>query len=534
MALHNGSSTLINNTATATLRQAVSLLFERVDCSEGAVSESPAGEADSALSCTYLLVHDLCSLADRQTARWLRVSSLDLELILELLESVLLPHAAVFVRHGALLALLRDQVCPLAVRLLSGQPEFGVLQRTVRLAWPIVKHFTAVLPEQCGRFVRRVVEMLPSQAAGSWENEGALWKRTVAMEMLSLLVADRQALQELVLLGKDNGLAVCNSLVSGLFCAIKYGLLEDKVFPSLAGSQRRVGLQLLGEPQPNTSAGYALSLGIGAMIHMAEAMLTESGGSDASGDGHSRAEQAARALAVGTWQPLLRMFALVLDRCKALEMVEAVLGAYVSLAKTAATHRLDDAMGAVMSAMGDLASARAVPLSEKDVAVCGALFRCIAALGAQLDSKAWLQAVSFLEYVDDVVGDPKAPVGDGRTEKEHRLQLLELLSEFYVDTSLLDPAAFERMATALDALQSQRLAERDVQYREAPLTLPRPFAVVCWPRMFDGNVHRFDVCWALIGTSIFHASRRAIASSNTRFTLGQSRICAKQRHIKTF
>ena len=507
LRLHDGgaASALINNTATATMRQAVSLLFERIEA-EGGVADTArpgalVGESDCALSCAYLLVRDLCCLASSQATRWLQVGALDLAFALELLEALLSSHAAVFAKHEAMMALLREQVCQLVAELLAAQHSFDLLHRTMRLIWPIVQHFAEPLRQECGAFLQQGVSSFLPRYAGEpragetprWDNEAPLWKRTLAMEMLSLILADRALC--LSLLANTNMWPV---LVSSLVKSIEYGLTRDKVFPSLAGSQRRVSLQLPGDTaQANSSAGYALSLGIGSMIHLAEGM-----------DG---------GLAENTWQALLQMANLVMERCKAQEMVEAVLQVYVSFSATAASLRMADAQAVVISSLAKFTSAQSVPLSEKDVAVCDAMFKCVNALSQVLDAPSWLVAVSFLEQLDNILGDPKEPVGDGRIEKEHRMQLLARFSDFYACTAELGDDAFERMAVALDAVLTRRLACRDVQYRDAPLSLPRSFAIVCWPRMFGGNTYRFQTSYSPI---VAHLHKAAVHQNTLVSRLG--------------
>eukprot|EP01043_Picozoa_sp_COSAG02_P085316 COSAG02_NODE_22984_length_733_cov_1.116719_1_plen_183_part_10 len=96
-------------------------------------------------------------------------------------------------------------------------------------------------------------------------------------------------------------------------------------------------------------------------------------------------------------------------------------------------------------------------------------------------------------------------------EKEHRVALLAAFSEFYACTANLGDGAFERMTVAMDAALCKRLGARDVQYREAPLSLPRSFTIVCWPRMFHGASHRFIAAY----TRIVAHLRKAAVHQNT-------------------
>ncbi len=517
LVLHGGSaaSALINNTATATMRQAVSLLFDRVgECADAADSSAAAagsaiGDTDSALSCAYLLVRDLCYLASGQATRWLEVKALDLVFVLELLELLLSSRAAVFADHDAMIAVLRGDICQLVSRLLGGGPPFELLHRTIRVAWSIVRHFTESLRQECSVLLRQCVSsFLPRHASSvragepiRWANESPLWQRTLAMEMLALICVDGTLPLQILTQTK-----MWPELLASLVFAIEYGLSKDKVFPSLAGTQRRVSLQVHADTvQPNASAGHALSLGIGAMINLTN-RLAPTDPSPLAGRG-----AAIKELAAQSWRPVLQVLALVMERCNGQETVQGLLQVYVSLSESVATLCMTDAHPAIIASLAKFTSAQGVPLSEKDVAICNAMFRCITALRQELDAAAWIVVVAFLEQMDNILGDPKESAGDGRVEKEHRVALLAAFSDFYACTANLGDGAFERMTVAMDAALCKRLAARDVQYREAPLSLPRSFTIVCWPRMFRGGSHRFITVY----TPIVAHLRKAAVHQNT-------------------
>ena len=516
LVLHGGSaaSALINNTATATMRQAVSMLFERVgesgDVSTPSAAAGPAiGDTDSALSCAYLLVGDLCCLATGRATRWLEVKALDVVFVLELLELLLSSRTAVFADHDAMVSVLRGDICQLVSRLLGSNPPFELLHRTMRVAWSIVQHFAETLRQECSMLLRQCVSsVLPRHSSGvrageasRWDNEAPLWQRTLAMEVLGLICADSALPLQIVSQTK-----MWPELLASLVLAIEYGLSRDKVFPSLAGTQRRVSLQLPTDTvQPNASAGHALSLGIGAMINLTNGFARAGAGA------------AVKELVAQSWRPVLQVLTLVMERCNGQETVQGLLQVYVSLSETVAVLCMTDAHAAIISSMSKFTSAQGVPLSEKDVFVCNAMFRCITALRQELDAAAWIAAVAFLEQMDNILGDPAKSVGDGQVDKAHRSLLLSAFSNFYACTTDLGDGALERMTRALDTALCKRLGARDVQYREAPLSLPRSFTIVCWPRMFHGGVHRFITTYAPI---VAHLRKAAIHQNTLVSRLG--------------
>lgn len=235
--LHGGAgrSPMITNTATATLRQVVALLFDRVSvtdemaafgvgsgsqsalaaaspipvpvavvggrrgsssCSgsapaapmrrlvqrisatavqqrqqqlmtQAAEPHSPAFELQSQLAllsrtarCCWLLLHDLCLLSTGEhslhDSLWLKLSAqLPVPVALELLEAVLAQNVVLISSVPPFAHLLRVQVCPLVIKLMSDRSHHGaslpfpLLLRLLRLMVLLVRHFHYLLAPDC-------------------------------------------------------------------------------------------------------------------------------------------------------------------------------------------------------------------------------------------------------------------------------------------------------------------------------------------------------------------------------------------------
>lgn len=105
--LQDSKAMVVNNTAAATLRQLVIFVFDKVtkedtqdlDASQACEIEINSGEKVSLYPCAkdaYYLFQDLCLLTNGDLPEYLRLNHLSKTFGLELIESVLANHYALF------------------------------------------------------------------------------------------------------------------------------------------------------------------------------------------------------------------------------------------------------------------------------------------------------------------------------------------------------------------------------------------------------------------------------------------------------
>lgn len=196
----------ICTTAAATVRQMVSVIFERVVTEDGQglasqkvedtmgsvrhkncpVSLHPCGRD------AYLLFQDLCQLTNGEQPYWLHgIIEMTRTFGLELLESVLKGYPNIFLKHPEFSFLLKERVCPLIIKLFSpsikhrisssplDKPLYPVAVRLLRIVSVLIEKFYTLLVTECEIFLSLLVKFL--------EPDKPQWQRALALEVLHTL-----------------------------------------------------------------------------------------------------------------------------------------------------------------------------------------------------------------------------------------------------------------------------------------------------------------------------------------------------------
>ncbi|KAL3981528.1 Guanine nucleotide exchange factor in Golgi transport N-terminal family protein [Acanthocheilonema viteae] len=264
---------IVINTASATVRQMVNCVYERViqeDGLEGCEmpivhqtvrvhSKAPPPTLRPCASDGYMLFHDLCLLISSEAPLWLiGIQEMTRTLGLELLESVLSSYPSVFIKHCEFAQLLKDQVCPLIIKLfapnhkqmqitsqhpcslsthvsldsISSQipcsPErvyFPISMRILRVVVILITLYYNLLFQvtECEIFLALLVKFLESDKLG--------WQRAIALEVLHKIIV----LPELLIWFCENydarpgATKAINSIVSGLAAYVQLSFLRPNV-----------------------------------------------------------------------------------------------------------------------------------------------------------------------------------------------------------------------------------------------------------------------------------------------------------------
>ncbi|VDN06425.1 unnamed protein product [Thelazia callipaeda] len=219
---------IVINTASATVRQLVSCVYERVvqedswKNSEVTVShqalrvnaKAPPPTLRPCASDSYMLFYDLCLLINAEAPCWLiGIHEMTRTLGLELLESILSSYPSVFTKHPEFAQLLKDEVCPLIIKLFApnhkqmqitsqhpyssnsrlssecvssqipSSPErvyFPILMRLLRVIVVLITLYYNLLVTECEIFLSLLVKFLESDKLG--------WQRAIALEVLHKIV----------------------------------------------------------------------------------------------------------------------------------------------------------------------------------------------------------------------------------------------------------------------------------------------------------------------------------------------------------
>ncbi|KAK1169177.1 hypothetical protein AOXY_G10128 [Acipenser oxyrinchus oxyrinchus] len=210
--LHFTKDNITNNTAAATVRQVVTVVFERMVAEDerhkGIIEQPPAvqGNSNRRSSSTlrpcakdaYMLFQDLCQLVNADAPYWLAgMTEMTRTFGLELLESVLNDFPQVFLQHQEFSFLLKERVCPLVIKLFSPnikfrqgsnatsspapveKPYFPICMRLLRVVSVLIKHFYSLLVTECEIFLSLLVKFL--------DGDKPQWLRAVAVESIHRL-----------------------------------------------------------------------------------------------------------------------------------------------------------------------------------------------------------------------------------------------------------------------------------------------------------------------------------------------------------
>lgn len=130
----------------------------------------------------HQIFNDLCLITENQRPEFLRFSGLPQTFGLELIESVITNHAAVFTTHPEQAQILRARVMPLVFSALKGKPSFATTVRLVRILYTMLRRHMGILPSECGEAFEALTQLL--------DQDTALWKRALCMEVFRGVFAE--------------------------------------------------------------------------------------------------------------------------------------------------------------------------------------------------------------------------------------------------------------------------------------------------------------------------------------------------------
>ncbi|CAM1506472.1 Fc.00g061130.m01.CDS01 [Cosmosporella sp. VM-42] len=197
--LQSSKNAIVNHTSAATLQQLVVSVFDKVvveDKNGGdapLVGEAPTSDGKVELRAAaldaYRVFNDLCLMTENQRPEFLRFSGLPQTFGLELIESVITNHAAVFTNHPEQAHILRVRAMPLITSALKGKPNFATTVRLVRILYTMVRRHISILPSECGESLEILTHLL--------DQDTAIWKRALCMEVFRGLFAEHALLRRI-------------------------------------------------------------------------------------------------------------------------------------------------------------------------------------------------------------------------------------------------------------------------------------------------------------------------------------------------
>lgn len=114
-------------------------------------------------------------MTENQRPEFLRFTGLPQTFGLELIESVLTNHAAIFLTHPEQAQILRARVMPFVISALNHKSNFATSVRLVRILYTLLRRHIAILPSESGQALEILTQLL--------DHDIQLWRRALCMEV---------------------------------------------------------------------------------------------------------------------------------------------------------------------------------------------------------------------------------------------------------------------------------------------------------------------------------------------------------------
>ncbi|KAI9502438.1 guanine nucleotide exchange factor in Golgi transport N-terminal-domain-containing protein, partial [Coemansia spiralis] len=191
IALQQSRDPVVSNTAAAILRQMVVTVFDRVVAEDRELNKKD-GDNDK--------LDDLCLLAADSDTIFIRDSSMDKGLVLELIESVLANHAHVVAQHTAMAQILRERLAPFFVNFFAEKALFTLVVRCIRIVWLFIRDLHQDMQPECEIFLSVLTRLVDPGGSGNIFGSGLpLFYRVLAMEVVRNILRDANLLHQLYL-----------------------------------------------------------------------------------------------------------------------------------------------------------------------------------------------------------------------------------------------------------------------------------------------------------------------------------------------
>ena len=258
--LHFSKDPATANTAAATVKQLVSVVFDRAAAeSDGkleATSENDKKEENQPqilnerrslppktlkphAADAYMLFQDFCLLINGEPPHWLvGISEMTRTLCLELIDSTLSQYHTLFLKHPEFCILVKDKVCPILISLFSptirpntgtGQtssqaPEkafFPITNRIMRIVKILVQHYFHLIPTESEIFLQLLAKLTDS--------EKPQWQRCLAVEVTASIFRNADLVRSIVLTydSRPHSTKVLQDLVSSLAAFLQSSFLSS-------------------------------------------------------------------------------------------------------------------------------------------------------------------------------------------------------------------------------------------------------------------------------------------------------------------
>jgi Dimerisation and cyclophilin-binding domain of Mon2/Guanine nucleotide exchange factor in Golgi transport N-terminal len=212
--LQDNKAGVVSSTATATFQQLITTVYEKVTREDSlpevvTVESLNAGnttiEVGAAGYDAFRIFNDLCAFANGAQLEFLRIKSVSLTFVMELIDGILHSSEEVFQRHPEQVEACRVYLMPAIMKILSAKQNFALTVRALRiLSILLTRHLKQTLDESETAFylVIRGLDL----------GSGPSWKRVLYLEFLQRICSNAGLLRQMFFLfdreeGRNNTVA---------------------------------------------------------------------------------------------------------------------------------------------------------------------------------------------------------------------------------------------------------------------------------------------------------------------------------------
>ncbi|EGD78983.1 hypothetical protein PTSG_01954 [Salpingoeca rosetta] len=364
-SLHFSRDSTTAAIAAATLRQITTAVFDRVVI-EDQMRETHGESSTLHASDGFMLFQDFCLLTNGDAPIWLQgLSDMTRTLGLELMESALISHPAVFCKHDPYASLIKQRVCSLVIKLSSPTisapmtrataPLFPVAIRLLRLIHTLISAYHDLLGPESEIFLSMLCKFL--------QPDKLLWHRVVSLEVVHEIFKSPPVLMAFFESPEMHAQSV--DVFSELASQINNFIAEcrdghESAAQHLPVTAPPLHLSLMDKSEaPQISHGYILALCFSSLIALTKSLssLVQPHGRRDGGRGSTssaqdvNSRQRAKMLFDCVWNPVLSGFSMLLVCLSNETMVEKVLRAVQSAIRICCTLNLKHQRDAFLTAL---------------------------------------------------------------------------------------------------------------------------------------------------------------------------------------
>jgi hypothetical protein len=196
--LQDNKAAVVSSTATATFQQLITTVYDKVT-QEDALPEIPVVESLNNGNTTveigpagydaFRIFNDLCAFANGAQLEFLRIKSVSLAFVMELIDGILHNSEDVFLHHPEQVEACRVYLMPAMMKTLSAKQNFALNVRALRILSVLLIRYMIQMPDESEAAFSLIIRGLDP-------NSGPSWKRVLYIEFLHRICSDARLLRQ--------------------------------------------------------------------------------------------------------------------------------------------------------------------------------------------------------------------------------------------------------------------------------------------------------------------------------------------------